>query len=90
MPLSGDEDHRQSAADAKPAATEQDNTIERMRKVVQTHQTARIGGMAVDELTAQMVVRAHDRLTGKKREKFANLSPKQMVCKAFEMADKGR
>lgn len=56
-----------------------------MKRVVETRETAQIGGLNVDFLTARTVVRVYDGLPERKREKFARLTPKQMVHKAFEL-----
>lgn len=90
MPLSESSEGRKSGSEPASAATQgtgspSNAVIEKMRRVIETKETAVIGGLSVDFLTARTVVRAYDRLNERKREKFDRLSPKQMVHKAFEL-----
>jgi hypothetical protein len=90
MPLSDSSDLRKPGAEAAPAttpgaaSTTENAIIARMRRVVEAKQSALIGGISVDFLTARTVLRVYDRLPERKREKFDRLSAKQMVHKAFE------
>lgn len=87
MPLTELPENRQSPdPEVATTAPAQDNsTIGRMKRIVSTKETAQIGGLNVDFLTARTVIRVYERLSERKREKFVHLTPKQMVHKAFEL-----
>lgn len=91
MPLSEGDDHRRDFATPTPgpAPAEKETVIDKVKRAAKTGQLIRIDGMTVDGITAQTVVDAYGKLTGKRREKFASLPIKKMVCKAFEIAERG-
>lgn len=72
------------------ASPEKEGVLDRIKRIVETLQSCRVDGMTVDVLTAQTVVRAYDVLSPRKKEKFARLSVKRMICKAFEIAESGQ
>jgi hypothetical protein len=89
MPLS-DESHsgKEPVTTVEPA--QPPSVIDKVRKAFSTGQSVRIDDMTVDGLTAQTVIRIYDKMSAANRGKFERLSIKKMICKAFEMAEKGR
>lgn len=69
--------------------TEAGTTLGKIRKVADEHRSAVIGGVYVDEITAQTVVKVYDSLSAKKKEKFKRLSVRKMIVKALSTPEDG-
>lgn len=66
------------------------SVMDKVRKASKDGQSVHIEDMNVDGLTAKTVIRIYDGLSPERKEKFSKLPVKKMICKAFEMAERGR
>ncbi len=78
--------HRDNLADAvrhspKPAGS----TIEKVRWVKANHQCARIGGVLVDDATANAICAVYDALDDVNKAKLAALPIRQMAAVAWKL-----
>lgn len=63
--------------------------IDRLRRIVEEHQAARVEGKVVDATTANMLVSIHDALNEKNRAHFLALPLPKMVALGWKLVSKG-
>ena len=78
--------HRDDLANAiKGGAKPTGTRIEKLRWIVEHHQSARVDGCFVDALTAQACVRVYEALNEENRAKFAAMTMRKMGSLAWKL-----
>ncbi len=85
--------HRDDLADAIRHTPKRPtlSTIEQVRKIVESRQCARVGGVLVDGFTASAIIQVYDRLNDENKAKLAALPIRKMADTVWKIASgKGR
>lgn len=61
--------------------------LDRLRRIVEEKQAARVDGLLVDLFTASAIVKVHDALNEENRAKFVSVPVRRMASIAFKLIE---